>query len=209
MISPRFSVPTAVLLSLALVPTIVHRYLARLEDDGRRTAAVGSVLAGMTSTPAPHPRDWGRDSLGSHDWIARDYTDPDGRVLHLAVVRTWDAKRVYHHPELAVAYGVPYFQHDVMPWPPLEEAPVHVLRGNAGDHAKLAVYCLLYDDEIIGNPYWFQIQLAGESLFRGRRPMTLVFVRDDAPENVPLTASHAGRLLAAAVRAFLDSPGVS
>jgi hypothetical protein len=209
MISARFAVPTLALLGIALVPTIIHVYLGRLEDDGRRAAAVGTVLAGMTSTPASHSRYWGRNSLGSHDWIARDYMAPDGNLLQLTLVRTWDAKRVYHHPELAVAYGVAYFEHEVVRWPPLGDAPVHVLRTDTRDHVRLAVYCLVYGDEIIGNPYWFQLQLAGESLFRGRRPMTLVFVRDDAPGNAPVTTSRAGRLLVAAVRAFLDSPGAS
>lgn len=204
MISSRFGAVTVALLGIALVPTIIHGYLGQLEHDQRRAAAVDPVLAGMRSTPVPHAPGWGNQYLGSHDWIARTYAAPDGDPLHLVVARTWDAKSVYHHPELAAAYGVAYRSHDVVRWQALGDAPVHVLSTDGPNRQRLAVYCLLYGDEIVGNPYWFQIRVASELLFRGRRPMTLVFVRDDAPGDVPVTASRAAHLLEAAVRDFLD-----
>lgn len=205
MISTRFAVATIALLGIALVPTIMHGYLGKFEPDRRRTAAMDPVLDGMSSMPVPHAPDWGHDYLGSDDWIARTYEAPGGDLLHLVVARTWDPKRVYHHPELAAAYGVIYDKHDIVRWPPLGDAPVHVLQTGGPADRKLAIYCLLYGREIIGNPYWFQIRIASERLFSARRPMTLVFVRDDAPEDVPLTASRAGHLLEAAVGDFLDA----
>ncbi len=53
------------------------------------------------------PADWGRRRFESQDWTERRYVSGGDQVV-LTVVRSFDLKALYHHPELAVAYGADF-----------------------------------------------------------------------------------------------------
>lgn len=202
MISVRYLPATCVLLALALVPTIIHSYSTDAGDDGRRTAAVPTELAGYTSRPSDRNAAWGQRRFDSHDWVEREYRDvARGHQVTLTVVRSYDAKSVYHHPELAVAYGVSFVGQQVIRLPQRPDVPVHVLKPSPGVPAS-AAYVLHYDARFVENPIAFQIRTAGELLVTRRKPMTLFFAQSaDAREQAEQVPSAS--VLLAAVDAFL------
>jgi hypothetical protein len=191
MISTRLAPATLALLCLALVPVGIHTYVGATYDDGVRVTAIPEVLDGMRSEPEKRNSDWGKRRFGSDEWFDRWYGV--GARIRLTVVRTYDPKAVYHHPELAVSY----------PGATLGRAtreslvsgdPVFLLRGIDG-HRDLVIYALVSDGQVVGNPYLFQVTLGLKTLAGGRRPMTLVYVQDPSPSAVPLSEQPSVRLL--------------
>lgn len=207
MISPRFGVWACLVIAAALVPTVIHSYIGVVVRDDLRTTNVPSTLAGYTSVPTASDAGWGRRRFDSDDWFDRNYTMGQNQV-QLTVVRSYDLKRLYHHPENDLARGVGLFVHEVITLPGLADVPVHLLRTDTESEAS-AMYALHYDGGFVQDPLWFQVGLAGQLLFGGRRPMTLMFARDlrgskgATPDTYP-----SARVLKAAIDAFTGRPGV-
>ena len=104
MISPRFAPAVTILLALALIPTIRNTYVDAHVSDGRTLGAIPFDLAGRPAPP-PNGGPAGRPRpLEAEDAIERRY----GPDITLFAARSFDAKQLYHHPELAVAYGRSY-----------------------------------------------------------------------------------------------------
>ena len=208
MISPRFGVWACLVIAAALVPTVIHSYIGVVVRDDLRTANVPSTLAGYTSVPTASDAGWGRRRFDSDDWFDRLYTMGQNQV-QLTVVRSYDLKRLYHHPENDLARGVGLFVHEVITLPGLADVPVHLLRTDTESEAS-AMYALHYDGGFVQDPLWFQVGLAGQLLFSGRRPMTLMFARDlrgskgATPDTYP-----SARVLKAAVDAFTGHSSTS
>jgi hypothetical protein len=203
MMRTRLAVPTAVLIGLALVPTLLHSYVDLRTDDGFTATAVDGQLAGLRSRPTDRRAGWAKKTLDSDDWSERRYEKPDGGNVTLFVSRSYDLKRLYHHPELAVAYGHDMRDNGIRRLAVMAEVPVHVLRANDDQGAGLALYALLYDGQFVDNPYTFQIRAAGELLFSPRRAMTLFFAHDEtAPAHASVDDAVAARVLTAAIRSF-------
>lgn len=206
MISPRHVFVVCILLALALVPTLIHSYTGDVVDDGLMTATIPTSLAGFTSSPSGRGANWGKRRFGSDDWVERNYVSP-GDEVRLTVVRSYDPKALYHHPELAVAYGPKYgnsfAERQVARLNPRPDIPVHVLRP-APESRALALYVLHYDGEYVENPVRFQIRTAGELLFSRRKPMTLFFAHDLSVSNPSdLERLPSVALLFAAIERFI------
>jgi hypothetical protein len=178
---------------------VIHSYVGITVDDSRTTTMIPATLAGYTSTPTDRDDQWGQRQFESFDWTQRQYRAADDLVT-LTVVRSYDLKTLYHHPELAVT-EVDLPRYAVERWLG-DDTPVHVLQGRApGD--PLALYVLHYDGRFVERPVLFQLQTAGELLFGGRRAMTLFFVLDATPSiDTPVESSGAAQLLLAAVESF-------
>jgi hypothetical protein len=204
MISPRYAPAIIALFAIAIVPTLIHSYSRDTFDDGRRTSAIPVVLASFRSEPSARNESWGKRRFESDDWMERDYSASAGGRVTLTVVRSFDAKSVYHHPELAVSYHrVSFAGETVQHFPARPDIPVHVLRPSAGTRA-IGMYVLHYDDRFISDPLLFQVRLAGELLFSRRQPMTLFFVLDDqAADADNPAASSAAAVMFAAIDAFV------
>ena len=200
MMSSRFAPAVCVALVLALVPTIIHGYVGMVATDALTTKAIPLVLDDYRGEPTSRPDNWGRRRFESHDWLERQYAGAGDSVV-LTVIRSYDLKALYHHPELAVAYHFANFSGArIATMPTRRDMPVHVLTGQG----PVGLYVLHYDGRFVADPIRFQIRTAGELLFTGRKPMTLFFVRDDtAPEGVEPLKLPAARVLASAVDAFL------
>lgn len=198
MISTRFAPMALVLLVLALVPVALHTYVGATYDDGVRVSAVPEVLAGMRSEPARRSANWGQRRFGTDEWFDRWYGA--GQRLRLTVVRTYDAKTVYHHPELAISYPEASLGRAAVEKLPSGE-PVFVLRG-IDESRDLVAYALLADEGFVENPYVFQVTSAMKMLVGGRRPMTLVYVQDREPPAGEFARQPAARVLAAALAAM-------
>jgi hypothetical protein len=175
MISTRFLPALCALTALALIPTFLHSYSDGTVRDARTTAAIPEQLAGYAGTPSGRNATWGQRRFDSHDWIERTYRSSTDEVK-LSVIRSYDAKALYHHPELAVAYGPSYTGTDIRRVARRPDVPLFVLRSNSG---VTAVYALLYEDQFVENPIRFQLATAGELLFSGRKAMTLFFLTDE------------------------------
>jgi hypothetical protein len=207
-ISPRYVPAICVIGALALVPTVIHSYVGARVDDDRRASAIPVMLAGHIGTPTERDAGWGSRAFDSHDWVERRYTASNREVI-LTVVRSYDLKQLYHHPELFVAYGTPFVDHQTHRFAAAPHIPVHVLR-TAEARGSVALYVLHYDEGFVEDPIWFQIRTAGALLFGGRKPMTLIFARaPSVPESTPLETMAAGQVLLEAIDGFVrsGSPG--
>lgn len=200
MFSTRFAAPVLVLLALAAVPTVIHSYFDSSVHDGRSARAIPARLAGEIGADAKRRADWGVDRFASDDWIDRRYATP-GEVK-LVVARSFDAKKLYHHPELAVDYGEGYSTTETLRFPQRSDVPVHVLRGGVNNSRRVALYTLHYDEGYVDDPIRFQLRTSIQSLFSRRRAMTLFFAAQDLPEGAAIESSPAASLLLAAMDAF-------
>ena len=200
--SSRFLPAILVAIAIALVPTVLHSYLGVKVDDGRHTATISSYLDGFAGYPSDKDAGWGQRWLASHDWIERRYASGADQVL-LTVVRSYDWKGLYHHPENAVARGVGFREAGVYPVGE-PKLPMHVLRPER-DGAPGAVYLLHYDETYVDDPIRFQLVKAAELLFRGPKPLTLAFARDlTTPLRGELEKLPSTRVLIAAMQQLLQ-----
>jgi hypothetical protein len=201
MISARYAVHTIVLLGLALVPTTIHTYRGVIGTDGLTTRAIPAVLAGMESTATARKAAWVKNTLDSDDWVERVYrVGPEDVVLFAG--RSYDAKRLYHHPELALLRGVETSPNGVARAADRPDVPLHVLRTAKDNRRGIAVYALLYDRRFVESPVLFQLRTSAELLVTGRKPMTLFMARDLAGNPAKIDAAPATRVLLAAIASF-------
>ena len=204
-IETRYAIAVAALLAVAAVPTVIHSYMDTTASDGRSTSAIPMRLAEQAGTATARRAGWGEDRFSSSDWIERRYAGAP--EVNLFVGRSLDAKRLYHHPELALAYGQNYGPSSVTRLPQAPEIPVHVLRGADANSRRVALYTLRYDDEYVENPVRFQLRTSIELLFSRRKPMTLFFVTQDLlAGDQEIGSSRGATLLLAAMRAFEQQP---
>jgi len=204
MMSSKYAPAVGLVLLLALVPTIIHSYAGLVVTDDLEVSAIPLTLDGYAGAPTKRSADWGERRFDSHDWMEREYTAGGDSVV-LTVVRSYDLKALYHHPELAVAYHFASFADSrVERLQQREGIPVHVLSG--GESGPVGLYVLYYDGEFVADPIRFQIRTAGELLFTGRKAMTLFFVRDDTiPNGADPLELPAATLLTSAIDAFVMS----
>jgi hypothetical protein len=200
MISTRYLPATAVLLALALVPTVVHTYVGLTASDGKRTTDIARELDGSQGVDTTRSPIWVRENFAADDFIERRY----GTGVTLFVARSYDAKRLYHHPELGVAYGRSYDTVSLVRVPsPSGLVPVQVLSGKGG----LACYALLFDGEFVENPLRFQAKQVFSMMFGPRKEMTLFFAH--SPSAGEPSSSPAMRILLAAVDGFRRLPSAT
>jgi hypothetical protein len=204
MVSTRFAPAAAVLLSLALVPTVVHNYLGTRVTDGRRAAGVATRLAGFDSRPTGRPEPWARRNFDAVDAVERYFGAGDR--LRLLVVRSYDAKKLYHHPELVASYGAGLAPAGTVVLPGDPPVPAFVLRPGRAESRDLVLYALVSRDEVIANPYVYQVRAAGRQLVSGRELLTLIYVHDRAATGGPVEDEAAAQLLREAVASFLAQP---
>jgi hypothetical protein len=203
-ISSRYALAACLAVVLALVPTVIHSYVGVVVRDELQTANIPASLAGFTSVPSPRDAGWGARRFESDDWFERRYLSGDAEVL-LTVLRSYDLKRLYHHPELDIAYGNGYLSHEIIELQAGKAVPVHLLR-TSSETEGTAVYALHYDGQFVSDPIWLQLRVAGELLFGGRKPMTLLFARDvgGAKGSTPSSLPSA-RILTAAIDHFSNA----
>jgi len=203
MISSRFALPVAIILLLALVPTVIHSYLGLTKDDGRSIPSINTVLNNFSSTPSNRNPGWREEIFDSYDWIERIYRDESGHAIRLFVGRSYDHKRLYHHPELALSYAKDLGHQKLVHLPSEPAIAINVLQNPS--RPGLAAYALVYNDEFIDNPIAHQLQDSLHLLIGARKPMTMFYVADDSvPTDVPFEKTPAAALLVSAIKDFLS-----
>jgi hypothetical protein len=175
MISSRYVPAVCVLLALALVPTAIHSYAAVVVSDNLRTESIPVALGEFASTPSGRDAGWGGRRFESPDWFERKYVSASDELL-LTVLRSYNLKLLYHHPELDVAYGTAFLRQETRRFEAHPEIPIHVLYSDV-DGGSIAAYALHYDGQFVDDPMWFQLRSATELLFSGRpgRPTSPIF----------------------------------
>jgi hypothetical protein len=203
MFSTRY-VPLVIALAVAaLVPTATHRYAGIVHDDGRRANRVGIDLPIMERAKDGRSPRWVKNRFDSDDWFERRYASK-GETATLFVARSYDAKRLFHHPELALWRGVSLKESSAT-LGTLPGVPVHVLKPREAGKPGLGLYALHYDDTFVGSPYAFEVRRALALTVSARRPMTLFFVHDEtAPSGASLDGALVAEVLAGAIRSFLS-----
>ncbi len=201
MISTRYALIVGLLLGLALVPTVIHSYYGLMDQDGLTTEAIATDFAGFKSSPTKRSAQWVKNMFDSADWIERDYLPPEGERIRLFAARSYDHKRLYHHPELAVLYGMDLEDGGIHWLPGSPEIPVRLLKKRIG--TGVGAYALLYNDEFVRNPIGFQLKTSFEQVFSPRKPITLLLVFDKAlATHRDFQDSPAARVLSHAVESF-------
>lgn len=201
MMSPRYAGVVAVLLALAMVPTVIHSYRGATVADGLTAAAVPRVIDGMGSYATPRRAEWVKNNFESDDWIERIYR-ADNLDVTVFVGRSFDAKRLYHHPELALLRGTETTPADTVWSESRHDIPLHVLKTSKDRQPGVAVYALLSDGEFIENPVAFQLRTSARLLISGRKPLTLFMASDHAGEARHPEESAAARVLLKVIAAF-------
>lgn len=202
MISTRYALPVALILMLALIPTVIHGYLGMKTDDGLPVTNINTKLDNFTSTPTNRQPKWGEDTFGCEDWIERTYTDEQGKSLRLFVGRSYDHKRLYHHPELALSYAKDLRGAGQIRLPGQPEIPVNLLRNDT--RPNMAAFVLFYDGKFIDNPISHQVKDSLKQLVSASKPMTLFYIADDkAPRDTAFNTTPAASLLEKAIKDFM------
>jgi len=202
MISARYALPVSLVLMLALIPTVIHSYLGLKTDDGLATQNIKARLDDFNSVSTNRQPGWGEVTFGSEDWIERTYTNEQGKSLRLFVGRSFDHKRLYHHPELALSYAKDLRSEGQIHLPGQPEIPVNLLHNDM--RPNMAAFVLLYDGKFIDNPISHQIRDSLKQLISARKPMTLFYIADDnAPKNTTFLQSPAASLLNKAIKDFM------
>jgi hypothetical protein len=201
MISTRYAAATALAIALALVPTVIHSYLGLTVDDGVVVQAVPETIEGMPSRPTERRADWVATRFDTADWIERTYR-VGAEDVTLFVGRSYDAKRLYHHPELALLRGTTTMPAGVARVKSAPHIPLHVVKTSRQTRTGVSVYALLADGEFIENPIAYQLRTSARLLVGGRRPMTLIMATDLAGDKDRLNEAPATKLLIAAIGAL-------
>jgi hypothetical protein len=199
MIAPRFLPAVCLLLALGLVPTLARSMSARTLPPRSTAALAPKVLDGVAAERTDRNATWGKRRFASDDWTEQRY-GATGDGARLTIVRSYDLKSLYHHPELAVAYPSPFAPAVTEHLTERPDIPVHVLRP-VGESATLGMYVLEYGGRYIDDALWFQLRVAGELLLSPPQPMTLFFVTDPNSGTGDVQHSRAARLLMASVAA--------
>ncbi len=196
----RYSTAVIILLIVALVPTIIHSYMDAKTNDGKSVKSIPATLQNYSSKPSKRNSQWGHDIFKSNNWFERDYYDMYDSKVRLFVARSYDHKRLYHHPELALSYGQSFNKKKVITLPEQPNIPINILISE--DQSKLIAYTLLYDDKIIKNPITHQLRDSIRLLVSAKKPMTLFYTSQLISNSSVIERSSAVSLLVSAILNF-------
>lgn len=199
MLSTRFALPVVALLALAAVPTVIHSYIPSSPSDGRTAAGLPMKLGNELGVQTKRRANWGHDRFSSSDWTERQYGGATGVTLFVG--RSMDPKKLYHHPELALADDQ-FGKSTILRLPQRSDVPVHVLQGTGDNGTRVALYTLHYEDGYVGDPILFQLRTSFRLLFSRRQPMTLFYATQNLKPNETVESSRAAALLLAAMESF-------
>jgi hypothetical protein len=202
MISSRYAFPALVLLVLASIPTVIHTYVGAKSDSGESVTLIPEVLNGWTSRPYNrHNAEWVNGMFRSSDWFERIYMIPGQADVRLFVARSFDHKRLYHHPELGLSHGSNLGSASLVTLPEEAEIPVYLYKQENGN--EFVGYVLLYEGDYIDSPITHQIRNALGQLISARKPMTLFYVSGSFAESEKeFQQTPAASILAAAIRDY-------
>jgi hypothetical protein len=165
-LSARYACAAAAFLLVAAIPTALNAWHAPAPLEPGTLAA---KLAGF-GEPGARQAGWVLETFGAEDFATRSCGG-----LELFAARSYDGKRLFHFPELALTYGRAATAERDAP------LPARVLEFDGERNVRVAAYALVYGRRAVERPISFYLSILPE-LFLGRRePMTLVYVQGEAP----------------------------
>ncbi len=180
MISYRYKVPVLLMLIVALIPTIIHNYLGATITDGKDLSKIPTKFADFISKPSKKLPIWGKEVFNTDEWVERIYRNRKFKTVRLFIARSYDHKRLYHHPELALSYGVSMSNKEMLN---LTEHPgINIYFLANDDYTKQAAYVLLYDKQFIDKPILHQLSESFRLLLNPRKPITLFYASQEFPD---------------------------
>jgi hypothetical protein len=201
MITTRHAWLVAGLLLLTLVPTYFNVYRQPPELEPGALAAAIDLQGDREATPGRHDAGWVAAHFAAHDFVERRY-HVGAQELELFAARTWDAKKLFHFPELALTYGRSVTAERKEE---LDGVPVRVLEFRNRATVRVSVSALFYGKQPVRDPMPFLLRSLPE-LFVGRRePMTLIYVQGEARlDGEEALRTELEALLAEAAAAFRE-----
>ena len=180
-LSYRFAPQVVALLLLPLFPVVIHSYSRFRSQDCADMESVLSLAGPRREQPARD--EWMSSQFAAAKW--REGSLPAGsgsRQFKTDVIVSYDAKKLYHHPETALIRGASADSR-ATEWIEAGESsiPIHRAYYTAGDPLTVAGYLLVYNSQPVANPYVAQFAALGTQLFRGRAPMTMFFISARGP----------------------------
>jgi hypothetical protein len=118
-----------------------------------------------------------RERFRSSQWEEGSFSR-DGLRYDFSIVRSYDAKRLYHRPENSLVEHADVKQRGIE-WVPADSGavPIHRAYYDGSDPVIVAAYLLVYRSSPVASPYWPQLRAAPVLLFSGRRPITLFLIQ--------------------------------
>lgn len=204
MISTRYNRPLLIIIMLALIPTIIHSYLDLKTNDNLSTHQISPILGSFVSKPTQRKPEWGEDTFACYDWFERIYTNQQGKSVRFFVGRSYDHKKLYHHPELALSYGKDLRMVGEIQYSDQPTIAVKLLANET--KPVIAAYALLYDKQFVGNAITHQIMSSIMQLITPRKPMTLFYVEEEnASAKTIFSETDAALILERAIKDFLNN----
>jgi len=205
MISTRHSITVAILLTLALIPTIIHTYIDNVDNDGRSVKNISTTLGAFISTPSKRNDQWGKSVFNSEDWFERIYQNKENTKVRLFIASSFDLKALYHHPELALSYAQNLSNKNISTLPNHPEIPVHILKND--DSSIIVAYVLMHNDTFIKDPIKYQLTESFRLLISQKKAMILFYTSQTAlPGYSNLYLKTSTTLLSLAIQAFHSQP---
>ncbi len=205
MISTRYGRSVLIIVMLALIPTIIHSYLDLKTNDNLSTHQISPILGSYVSKPTQRKPEWGNDTFACYDWIERNYTNQQGKSVRLFVGRSYDHKKLYHHPELVLSYGKDLRMLGEMQYAAQSKIPVKLLANET--RPVIAAYALLYDKQFVENAITHQLKSSIIQLITPRKPMTLFYVEaENTSVKSIFSETDAAFVLESAIKDFLAIP---
>jgi hypothetical protein len=180
-LSRRYALHAIALLLLPLSPVLIQTYGRYDTDD---CAHVQALLGRGPIEGAEDPRGrWVKDLFSAVQW--KEGSLPPGSSsaeFKTAVIRSYDAKKLYHHPESALVRGASLKSRGTE-WIEVggESIPIQRVYYDGADSATIVAFMLVYGSRPVGNPYVAQFTALGRELRRGRTPMTMFFISGRGP----------------------------
>lgn len=205
MLSPRYIFPTIILLALALIPTTIHSYLGLATNDGKSVKSINTELDHYASKPTTRNPGWGEETFESFDWIERNYRDQKGNAVRFFAARSYQHKRLYHHPELALSYGR-NLRRQGKEYLATDETAIPISYFKEANGTQFVAYALLYDNKFIENPIVHQLTDSLNLLVSAKKPMTLFYVSQSTyDQDLEIGQLPAMFILKAAIESFQAS----
>lgn len=202
-VSRRY-LPHLLVLMLLLATPLILRQRTGFENDPCREPEALLYTATRPGPTAPEDPDMTRKRSQWLERAAPEGAWAEGAVavegadlsLRTLVVRSYDAKLLYHFPEVRFGSGeqsgrtsVAYVQDDGGPRLPIREVEFD----RAGSFHTVTAYLLVYGGRAVGNPYLAQLAAAPRQMITGSEPMTLFMVWGLARDEQRAAARAAAR----------------
>ncbi len=180
-LSHRYMWPLSGCLLLALVPVVVHSYF-RVDVEDCNAFSTFLPQFAYVSRGAGHDAQI-KDRFETSE-VREGSFSAHALRFDFSVIRTYDAKRLYHRPEDTLVEHSIVATHGIQ-WAATGSGTVPIQRAyyDPGDPAIVVSYLLVYHSSLVANPYWAQLRAAPAELFTGRHPMTIFLIQARGPQD--------------------------